>query len=109
MTYLRLGAQQSRDTLAVTNVFATPPFAAAGNDYHEAKTTITNFLLGVGAEIPLFSEKTGIRIEYDHLFSDTHASSDTSGILMGGTPTHVYNPTIKVIKLQWIWKLPAQL
>lgn len=95
--YIRIGAQGGEDKFFLTYT-GLPPLPLW--DHFEAKDTHWNWLLGIGIEVPLFSKRSTIRVEYD--YSPAHNINYIDSALPV-LAEHHYKAHSHIVKFQWVW------
>ena len=95
--YVRVGTQGGEDHFTVNY---SGLFGPTTVDRFESKKVNWDWLVAAGVEVPLFSKKFTLRLEYDYLFEHEVSYNDDV------SPAEVhysYTPHAHVVKLQWVW------
>lgn len=95
--YLRAGAQGGEDHFLI-NYAGLPSLPTW--DRFETKRVNWDWLVAAGVEVPFFSKKVSLRLEYDYLFAHT---LDFSDIAAPVEAEYYYSPHAHIVKLQWVW------
>lgn len=100
MPYVRIGAEYSEHEVSLNNfiLVAAPPNTPSDH-YSEVKGLWT-WLFGAGIEVPFFSDKTSLRLEYNYLPGTDFGFSDGIERVAG---SHDIKVRTHVGKLAWTW------
>lgn len=106
LAYLRFGVETSKDTLDVTIGTNPTLFPFAGLNMHDSRW-LYRYLLGFGAETPVFCTPFSLRLEYNY-----HSRSDaleSNGIIVfpGLNPvfSSYMHPKENSIKVSLVWNI----
>ena len=91
MPYIKGGAEYSKNTINV---------AVVGVDQFAYNKNHWAWIVGLGVEVPFFSEKTSLRLEYNYKQSSRFTWTDSLDTLRG---THTYKPHVHQAKFAWTW------
>lgn len=95
--YIRVGTQGGNDKFFLTYA-GLPPLPIW--DAFEDEGVHWSWLLGIGLEVPLFSKKSSIRVEYDYSPSPTIRYADFDLPVFA---EHHYKAHSHAVKVQWVW------
>lgn len=95
--YIRVGAQGGNDKFSLTYT-GLPPLSLW--DSFQDEGVHWNWLLGIGLEVPLFSKKSSVRVEYDYSPAPTLNYTDLALPVLAD---HHYKAHSHAVKVQWVW------
>lgn len=97
MPYVRIGTEYSKHEVSVFNSGTAP---APYYDQYSEEKGLWSWLFGAGIEVPFFSEKTSLRLEYNYLPGRQFGFSENIDVLAA---SHDIKVRTHVGKLAWTW------